>query len=177
MRRRLLSPRCALEALEPLVLVSGALAGPRARTVLDGLFAPLAAAAVARLAELDRRDTSEKHARWMQVFGPVRGRGRTADDIPGSVGRLTRARLAGHAPQLEELAQPPPCWVRWSSRLAMERRGSDAPLGPPARRRVSSTGRERGRAGGRMLARASQEEPRACSPSLVRPVRSTSIGG
>src|SRR5262249_58964589 len=53
MRRLARSPRWALEALEPLVLVSAVLAGPHARTLLDGLFAPLAAAAVTRLARLE----------------------------------------------------------------------------------------------------------------------------
>jgi hypothetical protein len=177
MRRGRTPPGWALESLEALVLVSGALAGPRARALLEGLLAPLAAAAGTRLAALERQGTAEHHARWIRVFRPSPGDVDAAADIPGRVGNLVRTRLAGGGPVLAAVESPAPGWVRWSSRLALEQQASDAPVRPPARRHVPSSGRGGSRPGGDLLARPSQGESCACSPSPVRHGWSRSIGG
>jgi hypothetical protein len=176
MRRARTPPRWALEGLEPLVLVSGALAGPRTRALLDGLLPPLAAAAGAQLVALERRDTAEQHGCWIQVFRPEPGDGSAAADIPEPFGSLVRTRLAGRGPVLAAVESPAPGWVRWSIRLALERQASDAPR-PPTRRHVPSSGRAGNRPGGGLLARPSQGDSHACSPSLVPHGRSRSIGG
>jgi hypothetical protein len=169
-------PHWALEGLEPLVLVSGALAGPRTQSLLDGLLAPLAAEAGARLAALERRDTAEQHACWTQVFQPEPGDRNAAADIPGRVGSLVRTRLAGRGQALAAVESSAPGWVRWSSRLALERQSFDAPR-PPTHRHVPSSGRGGNGPGGGQLARPSQSGSHACSPSLARHGRSRSIGG
>ena len=177
MRRARTPPRWALESLEPLVLVSGALAGSRARALLDGLLAPLAAAAGVRLAALECRDTAGQHGHWIQVFRPEPGEGNAAADIPGRLGSLVRTRLAGRGPLLAAVESPAPGWVRWSRRLALERQTSDAPVRPPTRRHVPSSGRGGKQPRGDLLAWPSQGGSHACSPSLLRHGRSRSIGG
>jgi len=170
-------PRWALEALEPLVLISAARVGPRARVLLDGLLAPLATAAGTQLAELEGEDTPALHARWAHAFRPERGRDRGAEDVPGRLGDLVRARLAGQVPVLAAVESPAPAWVRWANRLVLELQGSDCPRRPSTQRLVPSSGREGKSPGGSLLARLSHRDSRPCSPSLVRPGRSRSIGG
>ena len=170
-------PRWALEALEPLVLISAARVGPRARVLLDGLLAPLATAAGTQLAELEGEDTPALHARWAHAFRPERGRDRGAEDVPGRLGDLVRARLAGQVPVLAAVESPAPAWVRWANRLVLERQGPGCPRRPPSRRHVPSSGRAGESPGGDVLAWPSHGDSRACSPSPVHPDRSRSIGG
>ena len=120
-------PHWAAGALEPLVLVSAALAGPRAPALLDGLVAPLDGEARGLLEVSDAQATPEQHARWLRVFR--RGPAPAASDIPGRLGALVRMRLADGGPVLAESETPTPAWVRWSSRLALEQRDADVGLG------------------------------------------------
>src|SRR5215472_11811100 len=95
------TPSWAVEALEPMVLVTLALAGPRAAALLAGLLTPLEAAASTLRVTVDGRATSELHARWLRAFRSARGQAPGVAVIPGRLGALVRTRLAFGRPVLE----------------------------------------------------------------------------
>lgn len=143
MKRGRTVSRWALDALEPLVLVSSVLTGPDAVALLEGLAGPLIAEARSLLEASRRCSTSEQHARCLRAFRPPRRHLRARLVLPGRVGELLRVRLAGGAPVLGELEAPEALCVQWSSRLALEQSELAVPRRPPERRRVPASGRAR----------------------------------
>jgi hypothetical protein len=169
MKRTRELPRWAAEALEPLVLVCTALAGPRAAALLGGLVAPIDTEAVELLETSERRPTPERHAGWVRAFQPPPGPLPASSDVPGRLGELLQARLVERGPVLAELESPEAPWVRWSSRLALEQRGADV-----ASRHLDVAG---GRRTGDAAWPGSRSSPPECLPSPQLPGRSISCAG
>jgi len=139
MRRRRPTPCWAVDAIEPMVLVTFAQAGPRASAMLSGLLSPLGETAGTLLATLRCQTAPELHARWMRAFRPAVRHAPPTADVPGRLGALVCARLTGRGPVLADWERSAPPWVGWSRRLALERR--EAGPHPPRYSRVPSSGR------------------------------------